>query len=162
MIKETPAAIEKNATREEKSRMVGKEVKSTLQHKPDPTTCSLLFAIIRWPVPKKKRPLQPKGTPRIFPRGSYPADAHVGKPLSQRGNAAECTFAQVNDAVAVVRPVVVDLDHHAATIGLIRHPHAAAEWQASVRCCHGLRVEAFAASSEITVEAWSVEAGGSA
>lgn len=43
MIKETPAAIEKNATREEKSRMVGKEVKSTLQHKPDPTTCSLLL-----------------------------------------------------------------------------------------------------------------------
>lgn len=61
MIKETPAAIEKNATREEKSRMVGKEVKSTLQHKPDPTTCSLLFAIIRWPVPKKSAPSSRKG-----------------------------------------------------------------------------------------------------
>jgi hypothetical protein len=54
MIREKPAAIAKNETREEKSRMVGKEVKSTLQHEPDPVTCSLLFAIIRWPVPKKK------------------------------------------------------------------------------------------------------------
>ena len=35
MIRETPAAIEKNAIREEKSRMAGKEVKSTLQHGPD-------------------------------------------------------------------------------------------------------------------------------
>ena len=52
--REKPAAIEKNATREEKSRMRGKEVKSTLQHEPDPATCSSLFAIIRWPVPKKK------------------------------------------------------------------------------------------------------------
>ena len=49
-----PAAIEKNETREERSRMVGKEAKSTLQDEPDPAGLSLLFAIIRWPVPKKK------------------------------------------------------------------------------------------------------------
>jgi hypothetical protein len=36
---------------------------------------------------------------------------------------------------------------------LICDPHAAAEWQASVRCCHGLRIEAFTASSEVAVEA---------
>ena len=36
MIREKPAAIEKNATREEKSRMRGMEDKSTLQHEPDP------------------------------------------------------------------------------------------------------------------------------
>jgi len=36
MIREKPAAIAKNETREEKSRMVGKEVKSTLQHEPGP------------------------------------------------------------------------------------------------------------------------------
>jgi hypothetical protein len=54
MIIETPAAIEKNAVTEGMSRMGGREVKSTLQHEPDPTTRSLLFAIIRWPVPKKK------------------------------------------------------------------------------------------------------------
>jgi len=34
-IREKPVAIEKNATREEKSRMRGKEVKSTLQHQPN-------------------------------------------------------------------------------------------------------------------------------
>ena len=34
MIRETPAAIEKNAVAEERSRMVRKEVKSTLQHEP--------------------------------------------------------------------------------------------------------------------------------
>ena len=32
MIREKPVAIAKNETREEKSRMVGKEIKSTLQH----------------------------------------------------------------------------------------------------------------------------------
>jgi hypothetical protein len=63
MIMETPAAIEKNAVAEEMSRMVVRKVKSTLQHEPDPTTCSLLFAIIRWPVPRKRRPFQPKETP---------------------------------------------------------------------------------------------------
>ena len=35
MIRLMPAAIEKNAVAEERSRMVGKEVKSTLQHGPD-------------------------------------------------------------------------------------------------------------------------------
>jgi hypothetical protein len=35
MTKETPAAIEKNAVAEAMSRMVGKEVKSTLQHQPN-------------------------------------------------------------------------------------------------------------------------------
>jgi hypothetical protein len=79
MIREKPAAIEKNAVAEEMSRMMVGEVKGTLQHEPDPATCLLLFAIIRWPVPRKKRPLQPKETPRIFPRGSYPADAHAVK-----------------------------------------------------------------------------------
>jgi hypothetical protein len=54
MIIETPIAIEKNAVAEGMSRMMGREDKSTLQHEPDPATCSLLFAIIRWPVPKKK------------------------------------------------------------------------------------------------------------
>ena len=56
MIIETPIAIEKNAVTEGMSRMVGREVKNTLQHEPDPAACSLLFAIIRWPVPKKKAP----------------------------------------------------------------------------------------------------------
>ena len=111
---------------------------------------------------KEKAPLQPKGTPQIFPRGSYPANAHAGKPLSTTGNAAECTFAQVNDAVAIVRPVVIDFDYHAATIRLICDPHATAKWQAAMRCCHGLRIEAFAAGSEIAVEAWPVEACSSA
>ena len=36
IIREKPTAIEKNETREERSRMVRKEVKSTLQHGPDP------------------------------------------------------------------------------------------------------------------------------
>jgi hypothetical protein len=36
MIRETPAAIEKNAVAEGMSRMMGREVKSTLQHEPDP------------------------------------------------------------------------------------------------------------------------------
>jgi hypothetical protein len=54
MIRETPAAIEKNAVAEGMSRMMGKRVKSTLQHEPDLATVSLLFAIIRWPVSKKK------------------------------------------------------------------------------------------------------------
>jgi len=36
MIKETPAAIEKNAVAEEMSRMMERKVKSTLQHEPDP------------------------------------------------------------------------------------------------------------------------------
>jgi hypothetical protein len=54
MIREKPVAIAKNAVAEGMSRMVGREVKSTLQHEPCPATCSLLFAIIRWPVPKKK------------------------------------------------------------------------------------------------------------
>ena len=35
MIRLMPAAIEKNETREEMSRIVGEEVKSTLQHGPD-------------------------------------------------------------------------------------------------------------------------------
>ena len=35
IIRETPAAIEKNAVAEEMSRMVRKEVKSTLQHQPN-------------------------------------------------------------------------------------------------------------------------------
>lgn len=34
MIRLMPAAIEKNETREERSRMVGKEAKSTLPHQP--------------------------------------------------------------------------------------------------------------------------------
>jgi hypothetical protein len=54
MIRETPAAMEKNAVAEEMSRMRGREVKGTLQHEPDPARLSLLFAIIRWPVPKRK------------------------------------------------------------------------------------------------------------
>ena len=67
MIREKPAAIEKKAVAEEMSRMRGKEVKSTLQHEPDPVTCSLLFAIIRWPVPKKKgAPSSRKGRLRYF------------------------------------------------------------------------------------------------
>ena len=36
MIREKPAAIEKNAVAEEMSRMIGREDKSTLQHEPDP------------------------------------------------------------------------------------------------------------------------------
>jgi hypothetical protein len=36
MIMETPAAIEKNAVTEGMSRMKGREVKSILQHEPDP------------------------------------------------------------------------------------------------------------------------------
>jgi hypothetical protein len=36
MIRETPAAIEKNAVAEEMSRMRRMEDKSTLQHEPDP------------------------------------------------------------------------------------------------------------------------------
>lgn len=35
MIREKPVAIAKNETREEKSRMRGREDKSTLQHEPD-------------------------------------------------------------------------------------------------------------------------------
>jgi hypothetical protein len=35
MIRETPAAIEKNAVAEEMSRMIGRRVKSTLHHGPD-------------------------------------------------------------------------------------------------------------------------------
>jgi hypothetical protein len=35
IIRETPVAIAKNETREEKSRMVGKEIKSTLQRQPN-------------------------------------------------------------------------------------------------------------------------------
>ena len=54
MIREKPVAIAKNETREEKSRIKRMEVKSTLQHEPDPARLSLLFAIIHWPVPKKK------------------------------------------------------------------------------------------------------------
>jgi hypothetical protein len=95
MIMETPAAIEKNAVAEEMSRMVGREVKSTLQHEPDPATCSLLFAIIRWPVPKKRRPLQPKGTPQIFHYESYLGKAHSGNSLSRTGNAREGTITEV-------------------------------------------------------------------
>ena len=54
IIRFIPAAIEKNAVAKEMSRMMVREVKSTLQHEPDPAACSLIFAIIRWPVPKKK------------------------------------------------------------------------------------------------------------
>jgi hypothetical protein len=54
MIREKPEAIAKNETREERSRIVGKEVKSTLQHEPGPAGFSLLFAIIRWPVPSTR------------------------------------------------------------------------------------------------------------
>ena len=54
IIREKPVAIAKNETREETSRMVGKETKGTLQHEPDPAGFSLLFAIKRWPVPKRK------------------------------------------------------------------------------------------------------------
>jgi hypothetical protein len=54
MIRLIPAAIEKNAVAEGMSRMIGREVKGTLQHEPDPATRLLLFAIIRCPVPKKK------------------------------------------------------------------------------------------------------------
>jgi hypothetical protein len=36
MIREKPVAIAKNAVAEGMSRMMGKEVKSTLQHEPDP------------------------------------------------------------------------------------------------------------------------------
>jgi hypothetical protein len=35
MIRETPAAIEKNAVAEEMSRMMGRGFRSTLQHKPN-------------------------------------------------------------------------------------------------------------------------------
>ena len=90
MIREKPAAIEKKAVAEGMSRMVVVEVKSTLQHEPDPATCSLLFAIIRWPVPRKKRPLQPKGTPQIFHYESYLGKAHLGNSLSRTGDAREC------------------------------------------------------------------------
>ena len=54
IIREKPVAIAKNETREETSRMVGKETKGTLQHEPDPAGFSSPFVIIRWPVPKKK------------------------------------------------------------------------------------------------------------
>jgi hypothetical protein len=54
MIRLVPAAIEKNAVAEGMSRMMVREVKGTLQHEPDLATCLLLFAIIRWPVSKKK------------------------------------------------------------------------------------------------------------
>jgi hypothetical protein len=56
IIMEIPAATEKNAVAEEMSRMIRGGVKGILQHKLDPATCSLLFAIIRWPVPKKSAP----------------------------------------------------------------------------------------------------------
>ena len=71
MIREMPAAIEKNAVAEEMSRMRGREVKGTLQHEPDPANCSLLFAIIRWPVFKRKRPV------KAAARGSQIANAYT-------------------------------------------------------------------------------------
>ena len=74
MIREKPAAIEKNAVTEGMSRMGGREVKSTLQHEPDPVTCSLLFAIIRWPVPRRKAPLN------VAIRGLQMANACTVKP----------------------------------------------------------------------------------
>lgn len=74
MTREKPVAIAKNETREEKSRMVGKEIKSTLQHEPDPARLSLLFAIIRWPVPRRKAPLN------VAIRGLQMANACTVKP----------------------------------------------------------------------------------
>ena len=56
MIRETPAAIEKNAVAEEMSRMRREEVKGTLQHESDPASLSLFFAITHWPIPKKASP----------------------------------------------------------------------------------------------------------
>ena len=106
MIREKPAAIEKNAVAEGMSRMRGKEVKSTLQHQPNPASLSSFFAITHWPIPKKKRPLQPKRTLQIFPRESYPAKANLGNSLSQRGDATECTRAKVQDAATVIRASV--------------------------------------------------------
>jgi hypothetical protein len=43
IIREMPAAIEKNAVTEGMSRMVRKEVKSTLQHQPDPASLRVVF-----------------------------------------------------------------------------------------------------------------------
>jgi hypothetical protein len=57
MIRLIPVAIAKNDAIEGRSRMGEKEFKSTLQHEPGPAPCLLFFAIIRWPVPKKKAPL---------------------------------------------------------------------------------------------------------
>jgi hypothetical protein len=49
-----PAAIEKNAVAEEMSRMRGRGLEAHYNISRTLRACSLLFAIIRWPVPKKK------------------------------------------------------------------------------------------------------------
>ena len=48
IIRETPAAIEKNAVAEEMSRMVRKEVKSTLQHQPGQSSLYMTGRILQY------------------------------------------------------------------------------------------------------------------
>ena len=92
MIRETPAAIEKNAVAEGMSRMMGREVKGTLQHEPDPARLSLLFAIIRWPVPKRKAARRGRHSSFANSKRLHPTDAHAGKPLPCAGNTSEGAF----------------------------------------------------------------------
>ena len=48
MIRQKPVAIAKNETREEMSRIVGKEVKSTLQHQPGQSSLYMTGRILQY------------------------------------------------------------------------------------------------------------------
>jgi hypothetical protein len=52
--------------------------------------------------------------------------------------------------------MIVNPQNYATASVLVRHSHAASEWQAPVGSSHCPAIEAFAISSEITVESWSV------
>jgi hypothetical protein len=147
MIMETPAAIEKNAVAEEMSRMGGMEVKSTLQHEPDPVICSVLFAIIRWPVPKKRRPLQPKGTPQIFHYESYLGKAHSGNSLSRASNAGKGAVTKIQRPACNERPTISDSDGHAPVVGGIRYEQACTEREGLMGGCKAMSIKATAICS---------------
>jgi hypothetical protein len=90
----------------------------------------------------KKRPLQPKGTLRIFPRESYPGEAHPGNSLSRTGDARECAVAKVQGTACNERSPVCNGDGHALVVGGVGHSQACTERESLVGGCKAVSIKA--------------------
>jgi hypothetical protein len=90
----------------------------------------------------KKRPLQPKGTLRIFPRESYPGEAHPGNPLAGTGDLAESTVAKVQGTACNERSPVCNGDDHALVVGGVGHSQACTERESLVGGCKAVSIKA--------------------
>ena len=90
----------------------------------------------------KKRPLQPKGTLRIFPRESYPGEAHLGYSLSRTSNTRKCAVAKVKGAACNERPAISDSDGHAPVVGGVGHSQACAKRESLMSGCKAVSIKA--------------------